>query len=115
MRRLGLFSGQALQGLLRLPRSAERLERMSRRGKDKEYRIISNSTDYVEFIIDDYEYFRKDLKRQNPELSEQNITEILKYISFPFKGKFKISENGKNELLTDDKDRLIPDYSNIRR
>ena len=108
MRRLGLFSGQALQGLLRLPRSAERLERMSRRGKDKEYRIISNSTDYVEFIIDDYEYFRKDLKRQNPELSEQNITEILKYISFPFKGKFKISENGKNELLTDDKDRLIP-------
>lgn len=78
------------------------------RGKDKEYRIISNSTDYVEFIIDDYEYFRKDLKRQNPELSEQNITEILKYISFPFKGKFKISENGKDELLTDDKDRLIP-------
>ena len=88
--------------------SRKPLDEIIPRGKERDYRIITNSTDYVEFIIDDYEYFRKDLKRQNPELSEQNITEILKYISFPFKGKFKISENGKNELLTDDKDRLIP-------
>lgn len=78
------------------------------RGKEKEYRIISNSTDYVEFIIDDREYFRKDLKRQNPKLSEQQIEEILNNLPKPFKAKFMISENGKNTLLTDDKNKLIP-------
>ena len=78
------------------------------RGKEKKYRIISNSTDYVEFIIDDREYFRKDLKRQNPKLSEQQIEEILNNLPKPFKAKFMISENGKNTLLTDDKNKLIP-------